>query len=99
MVIRILQVAASADTGEQGLAVLSRIRSALDAQHKVVVSFDGITTATSSFVNAAFVELLSAIALSDIKSRLRVVDSTHQINDMIRNRMIYEGPAKPRAGY
>ena len=53
----------------------------------VTVSFDGVKTATSSFVNVAFVQLLSSYSFQDIKSRLRVVDLTRQINDMIKSRM------------
>lgn len=93
MVIRVLQIVSSADTGEQGLTVLARLRAALSTDQIVIISFDGVTTATSSFVNAAFVQLLSSYALSDLQRRLRVVDSTRQINDMIRTRMADDGMA------
>jgi hypothetical protein len=94
MVIRILDIVQSADTGDQGATVFTRLRQELDANAKVTLSFDGVKTATSSFVNVAFVQLLSMFSLTDIKSRVRIVDSTRQINDMIRMRMEREGAAE-----
>jgi STAS-like domain of unknown function (DUF4325) len=88
MVMRILDVTTGADTGDQGEPVFERLRRALsDKDGIVAVSFDGVKTATSSFVNVAFVQLLLSYSFQDIKSRLRVVDSTRQINDMIKSRM------------
>jgi hypothetical protein len=94
MVIRILDIVQSADTGDQGATVFARLRQELDANAKVTLSFDGVKTATSSFVNLAFVQLLSTFPLSDIKSRVRIVESTRQINDMIRTRMERESAAQ-----
>jgi STAS-like domain of unknown function (DUF4325) len=48
------------------------------------VSFDGIKTVTSSFVNAAFVPLLKSYRLAEIERRLVVVDSTWRIYDSIK---------------
>ena len=86
MVIRILDVTTSADTGDQGEKAFKRIHGALsDRRAKVIVSFDGVKTATSSFVNVAFVQLLSSYSFQDIKSRLRVVefDTTDQRHDSV----------------
>jgi hypothetical protein len=88
MVIRITDIVAGADTADQGLAVFARLHQALaDKDARIIVSFVGVKTATSSFVNTAFVQLLSTFSLADIKARMRVVDSTRQINDMIRSRL------------
>jgi hypothetical protein len=54
---------------------------------------EGLTTATSSFVNVAFVSLLRTYDLAEIKRRVRIVKSTRQINDMIRSRLEREGLA------
>jgi hypothetical protein len=67
--------------------VFARVWEALGSGGSVTVSFEGAKTATSSFVNAAFVQLLDEITLDDVKTRLRVVNSTRQINDMIKTRM------------
>jgi STAS-like domain of unknown function (DUF4325) len=93
MVIRIHDVVASADTGDQGQVVFDRLRRELLSNSEITVSFEGVKTVTSSFVNAAFVQLLRTMALGEIKSRLKVVNSTRQINDMIRTRLEREGLA------
>jgi hypothetical protein len=87
MVIRIANIVPGANTADQGVAVLSVLKDAMRTQDPVVVSFDGIQTATSSFVNVSFVELLNDFSYTDIKSRLRVTKSTRQINDMIKTRL------------
>jgi hypothetical protein len=53
----------------------------------VTVSFDGLNIAASSFVAAAFLPLLQEHSLDDLKRRLRVIDSTRQINQMIKSRL------------
>lgn len=93
-VIKIREIVAGADTAAQGTIVLGQLRKALEDNPTVTVSFEGITTATSSFVNASFVMLLlNDLTLSDIKSRVRVVKSSRQINDMIRTRLEREASA------
>lgn len=87
MVIRIVDVVPGANTSEQGALVFSVLQKALRNPGSVVVSFDGIQTATSSFVHAAFVALLDHFSYGDLKARLRVINSTRQINDMIRARL------------
>ncbi len=95
MVIRVRDIATAADTNEQGSAVHARLVEALARQENVIVSFDGIATATSSFVNACFVDLLSSLSFEDIKRRVRVVQATRQIAAMIKLRL--SSAAKPAA--
>jgi STAS-like domain of unknown function (DUF4325) len=87
MVIRVVDMVVGADTSDQGAAVFARLQAALATDSTVTVSFDGLKTATSSFVNASFVPLLERFDFREIKQRLRIVDSTRQINDMIRTRL------------
>jgi hypothetical protein len=88
VVIRVTDVALGADTADQGAAVLARIKAELaDQPNQVIVSFGGIQSATTSFVNSAFVPLLDDLNFNNLKSRLKIVDSTRQINDMIRSRL------------
>jgi hypothetical protein len=42
---------------------------------------------TSSFVHAAFVALLDHFPYAEVKARLRVIESTRQINDVIKTRL------------
>lgn len=87
MVIRIADIVSGADTQAQGAKVFEAMTHALSTNATVVVSFDGIDTATSSFVNVSFVRLLDIMSFADIKRRVRVTRSTKQINDMIRSRL------------
>jgi hypothetical protein len=89
MVVQILDIIPEADTWEQGSALLPRLIEAMSEGVTFQVSFQGITTATSSFTNASFVALLDRFPLRTIKDRMMIVDSTHQINDMIRHRLNY----------
>jgi hypothetical protein len=83
-----------ADTAEQGANLYDALSAAL-GRHGVTVELDfqGITTATSSFANLAFVQLLAKWPLAELKLRLKVVNSTRQINEMIRSRLEREGGA------
>jgi hypothetical protein len=67
-----------ADTADQGMKVYPHIKAALDASHHIIVSFDGVQTATSSFVRTAFVELLKARSFSDLKAQMGIIDSTRR---------------------
>jgi hypothetical protein len=87
MVIRILEIAGGADTSAQGDLVLATLESELQASREITVSFDGVKTATSSFVNTSFVKLLENHTFAEIKRRIRVVNSTRQINEMIKSRL------------
>jgi hypothetical protein len=87
MVIIVRDLVPGADTADQGIELFPHIRDALKAEQQIVVSFKGIQTATSSFVKTAFVVLLRYMSFDDLKSRLKIVDSTRQINQMIKTRL------------
>jgi hypothetical protein len=87
MEISVKDVAGGADTAAQGELVLKTLKSELKQGNEVVVAFDGVTTATSSFTNAAFVPLLSDFSFDHIRTHIRVVRSTRQINEMIKTRL------------
>ena len=87
MVIRIADIVPGADTADQGNRLFEILQQALRGPGTVTISFDGIQTATSSFVNTAFVALLDDFSYEDLRSRIRVINSTRQINDMIKTRL------------
>lgn len=53
--IRILDLASGADTSVQGELVYVKLKEGLRSDHEILASFDGVKTATSSFVNTSFV--------------------------------------------
>jgi hypothetical protein len=87
MVIRILDIASGADTSVQGDLAYAKLKIALRTSDEITVSFEGVKTATSSFVNTSFVRLLEDWTLDELKRRMRVISSTRQINDMIKSRL------------
>lgn len=94
MSIKVVDVAGRADTADQGTKLYRALRERLSkGSATLVVDFDGLTTATSSFCNLAFVQLLSTWKLVELKKRLRIVNSTRQINEMIKSRLEREGSA------
>jgi len=90
MVIRVADLVGAADTSEHGVRVHEALVIAMRQGGAVTISFDGIASATSSFVNAAFVDLLDDYSFDDIKTRVRIVESARQINAMIRARLSFE---------
>jgi hypothetical protein len=87
MVIHIKDIVPAADTQDQGAAVYVAVKRVLISVPVLTISFAGLDTATSSFVNTSFVRLLDDLPLAEIKRRVRVINSTRQINDMIRTRL------------
>lgn len=89
-VIHISRVSGAADTADQGHLVWGELVSALEFHDQIVVSFAGVSTATSSFVNNSFVRLLERMPFGEVKRRIRIIESTRQINEMIKSRLSSE---------
>jgi Mg/Co/Ni transporter MgtE len=87
MVIQVNTLIAAAVTEADGAAVFAELSRELQRQDVVTLSFSGLKTASTSFVNTAFVPLLDLMPFQDIKRRLKVVESTRQINHMIKWRL------------
>ena len=90
MVIRVADLTTAADTESHGNLVASTLLDAMRSGNVVTVSFSGIHSVTSSFVNAAFLPLLREFSFDEIKRRMRVTHSTAQINDMVKRRLTRE---------
>jgi hypothetical protein len=87
MELSVLKIAGGADTSDQGELIKSHLVKAITANEPISLTFEGVQTATSSFVNTSFVALLSEFSLEQIKRNVRVVKSSRQINDMIKTRL------------
>ena len=97
MVIKVRDIVPACDTNAHGDALRDAILRALKTSAVVDISFAGVTAATTSFVSSAFVDLLQVMSLSDIKARIRIGNSSRQINDMIRMRLAREAQLAPAA--
>lgn len=90
MVIRVLDYVKQCYTQEDGETIYSLINGNLKSGEKVILSFDGVEYVPSSFVNASLITLLDEMPFDAIRSRLSFVDTTKQINEMIKTRFAFE---------
>jgi hypothetical protein len=60
----------------------------------VTLSFDGVDSVPSSFVNVALISFLDQYEFDEIKRKLRFVNTSSQINEMIRSRFSFEAKRK-----
>ena len=96
MVIQVNSLVSQAASEDDGSAVFAELSQALDREDIVTLSFAGLKTASTSFVNTAFVPLIDLMSFDEIKRRLKIIESSRQINHMIKWRL--EAEAKPLAG-
>lgn len=90
MVIRTLDYVKQCYTQEDGQKIYAIILPYLERKTKVEVSFDGVEFVPSSFVNTALIALLDKVPFQTIKECLSFINTTKQINEMIRDRFSFE---------
>jgi hypothetical protein len=86
MVIRILDHVKAPSTYEDGDVIFRLIVGDLKAGREVSVSFDGVLSVPSAFINGAFIRLLESIPFDVVRSKLRFEHSTRHINELLRSR-------------
>jgi hypothetical protein len=89
VVIRILDHVKTYSSYKDGEVIFRLISERMHAGEGTVLSFAGIKSIPSAFVNAALVKLLEEFKFEEIQSRLRIVDSTRQINRLIKDRFSF----------
>jgi hypothetical protein len=95
MVIKVRDVVPDCQSWAHGDILHKTLQSAFaEGQAEVIISFEGVDDIPSAFVNAAFLPLLDSHDFETIRSRMRIVNSTRQINDMIRRRLTFEASAR-----
>lgn len=77
-------------SNSDGEKVYRQIKRYFDQGIRIAVSFKGIDSVSSSFVNSAFIELLRDFSFEFIKDHLTFTDSMTQINTMIKRRFAFE---------
>lgn len=56
----------------------------------ITISFSGVNSISSSFVNTAFIDLLDTYSFDDIRNKLKFIDSSRSINSIIKRRFDFE---------
>jgi hypothetical protein len=87
--IRIADHVEHASTYQDGQVIYDLILEPMRAGDVVEISFAGIAAVPSAFINSALVQLTEVLPVAAIRQRLRIVDSTRYINDMIRTRFAF----------
>lgn len=86
MVIVIKDYVKTTYSYEDGLVIFQLILYAIRQNEQVQVDFRDISSIPSSFVNSAFVQLLEKISFDQVRENLTFINSTKQINELIRSR-------------
>ena len=89
MVIRIADHVRTYSTYADGEVIYRLIAEELRVGRTVTVSFSGIKSIPSAFVNAALIKLLEEFDFDYIRFHLKIVDSTRQINQLIKDRFYF----------
>jgi hypothetical protein len=90
MVIKVYNHVGRCYSNEEGKIIQEILKRHLLNGETVTVSFENIDGVTSSFVNTAFIELLNIFEFDFIKKSVRIINSTKQINEMIKDRFSFE---------
>lgn len=77
-------------TNDDGDKLNFVIKNHLSNNEKVSINFQGISNVNSSFVNSAFIELLSDYSFIFIKKNISFTNTTKQINNLILERFKFE---------
>lgn len=90
MVIKVYNLTPECQTNADGLKVFQVIAPMLKKGELVELSFENIRSIPSSFVNTAFIDLLEIISFDQIRKQLKFLNTTPQINDVIKTRFATE---------
>ena len=94
MVIEITRYVDKPSSYEDGELIFKLIRQEMKKGEKAVVSFSGISSVPSAFVNSAFIRLLEEYSFDEVRSLLVITDSTKHINDLIKSRFEFVATKK-----
>lgn len=90
MVIRALDLVRQCYSQDDGQKVFDVLLPKLKRGERIELSFDGVTTVPSSFINTALIHLLDVLPFETIRTNLKFVNTTRQINEMIKTRFDFE---------
>jgi hypothetical protein len=77
-------------TNDDGDTIRELVLKQFHSNQKVVLSFSGIDSVSTSFLNSALIDLLDLYSFDYIKEHLGFANSSKSINDAIRRRFSFE---------
>lgn len=90
MVISALDVSQNCYSHDDGYKLFLAITKGLRNNQELTISFEGVDSVSSSFVNASLIPLLDLMTFKEIKNRITFIKTTPQINELIKSRFNYE---------
>lgn len=91
--IRILDHVSSASSYAEGETIYRLLKAKIQAGELVALSFAGVPSVPSAFINSALVRLLETFPFEVVKTQLSFIDSTKHINELIRSRFEFASKA------
>lgn len=92
--IEILAHVKKASSYEDGGIIFTLLKNHLDHDEIIELSFNGISSVPSAFINSAIIQLLEYFDFRTIREKLKFTNTTKHINQLIRSR--FEFATKPR---
>jgi hypothetical protein len=77
-------------SNEDGQKLYLILKNEMHVNDIIYLSFDKIDSVSSSFINSALISLLNDFDFEQIKSKLSIIDSNANINNLIKRRFIFE---------
>lgn len=77
-------------TNADGEAIKNIILRDIRKGDKVVLSFKGVDSVSSSFLNTAFIDLLDIYTFEQVKNFIVFTDTSKPINEAIKRRFAFE---------
>lgn len=94
MVISAFNISQNCYSHDDGYKLFVAITRELRNCERLTISFEGIDSVSSSFVNASLIPLLDLMPFEEIKNRIAFIKTTPQINELIKSRFNYETQQK-----
>lgn len=79
-----------------GEIIKQKILDGLRQGDQITLSFHGIDSVSSSFVNSALIDLLELYDFDHIKKSILFKDTNRSINDVIKKRFMFEVNARKK---
>lgn len=90
MVIYAVEISNNCYSNDDGKKLYVRILKELKDSTSIIISFKGVDSVSSSFVNASLIPLLDVFSFEEIKKRVYFSETTPQINEIIKSRFAFE---------
>jgi len=95
--INVLDIVDQCSSPENGEILHRVLKERLFAGERVALSFQGVSSVSTSFINTALIELLEEFDFEVIKSKLSFTDTNRIINETIKRRFTFEVQRMKRA--